>query len=671
MDNLEKSLHRLSKVNPTQKFCRQAKKRLLYQIELQTNEKWFKVLLKKMGVVMPSSRFTMQARMRIMERIKQPIIGWWIFTKRLLASTLILVLAVTSTLFYIEGQQIVSASGDTYLKVITGKVTIKRGDNLIWNQILGQTELSAGDLIRLDEKSKAIVHFFDDSELRLHENSLILINRLNTSPAYDRQGIIEIALQEGQVWAQSLNVDDGYAGFTIMTRDAIVKTLNGSFDVATYLDQPTTVRIFNHTATVQNISEAKKGIKLSTNKKATVKTGTNIEITELEEIDHIESWVQDNLLKDREHLTALRQREFESLRLTAGTLPGEMLYPIKQAKERLKLAFSFDQEHLTNTQIEIANKRLNEAIVLFKKGKKIEAQEALMAYQSVARQIAEITKENKDIRGQASSQIIKSHQKTLMAALPSDAPIAIVKKALNQTEELFATDPIEREKLRLKNAIERLMNIAELVEVGDMTSAKEAMASHKIVMTQILEKANKITDEAAKEDLFSYILEIRREELQLLNAITAVVENYNQMDPQLKAIFRKASIDAEEEVKRTIAFIKPYMPKVVQRPDNQAPSFDKTAQIFMDKVNIYKTWQGQKNQITRLLKKYPKQAQDVEFLKIVRSQLSPRAQNLINVKILELQRKARLEKHKAVKRKIDRAKSLRRKRTTKSNNLNR
>ena len=264
MQNLEDSLRNLPKATPSKRFIAQSKSRLMHQIELQKNESWLSVFLRKLGIVTPSKEFVSQARIRLMHsinRVHQPLVSRilglnnkFLFVRRLTASTMVMVLAVTATLFFVEGNQIVSAAEDTYIELISGDVTIKHADNLIWDEVNGHMELTAGDLIRLSNESEAVIHFFDDSELRLTDKSLLLISKLDVSPAYARQGIIEVSLHEGNAWVQTLNVPDGNAGFTMVTRDAIAKTVNATFSASSYLQKPTTFNVYSNKIKLDKLS---------------------------------------------------------------------------------------------------------------------------------------------------------------------------------------------------------------------------------------------------------------------------------------------------------------------------------------------------------------------------------------------------------------------------------
>lgn len=665
MDNLKASLGNLKKVEPSKVFVKRSKNRLIHQIELQKHETWFKSFLSKVGIVQPTNQFVSQAKIRLISQInatKAPAWAWVTFAKRATASTLVMIIAVTATLFFVEGGQIVSASDNTYIEILSGNAKVKHGDLLTWDQISDQQELSAGDLIRLGDDSEAIIHFFDDTELRLDKNSSLLISQLAVSPTFSEQSIIEASLHKGKVWVQTLNVEDGYSGFTLETHDARIHALNSTFDVSTLPTSNTQLRVFRNDIKVDTLnSDTRSEINTFIQKTDQLISINSLKSTipqaiKLTEQDKANKWVQNNLQKDHEQLLMLRENGFNKLKLTAGTLPGEMLYPIKQAKERLKLAFSFDKEALTDTQIEIANKRLAEAIVLLEKGDKSKALESLTEYQSIARQV--VAKKSNNLIGY---KLITPHQKALVASLPSSAPIVMVKDALNQTEELLAVSPIDREKIRLENAIEGLEYISYFIDIGDINSAKDALVDHELVVSSIIEEANIIENEDKKNEIFAEIYALRTEELELMETLKSLVETKNTVDARLAAMLNSATIEAEHEVKRVAALVEPIITKEsLEQESEDAEIEDTHIQYLVDKINIYNTWQGLKNQINRLLDEEGHNAKNIAFLTELHDNLNGKARVILNTKIVELEKMAAINKSKAIKRKIDRAKRIRR-----------
>lgn len=679
MKKLENDIRRLSKkIYPSREFCKDAKLRLMHHVELTTQEAWFIALLRKIGKVMPSPDFVQLARMRLMYRIAQTresMLSWLLIGKRVLASTLVMVLAVTATLFFVDGHKYVSAAEDTYLQVLSGEVTVKHANQLAWDVIPSRVDLSAGDLVRLSYEAEAVVHFFDDSQMRLSENSLILLNQLNVSQGYAKQGVIEVFLHEGQAWVQTLNVDDGFAGFSVITPDAIISGQHTSFDVSAKFNQPTILRVLKYNVAVDAIQKGTNEIvateRINANQKLVLEgpSGTQpteeliqldkfADIIELSEADYKDEWVTKNFERDQNHLAFVRERELNTLRQAAGVLPGQMLYPIKLAKERLKLTFSFGQEQLTRNQIAIANQRLQEAIVLLEQGETQKAKAALMAYQSTARIIAEQARDNELVRSQISSDILATHEKALVAALPGDAQIRMIKNALSQTRELMASDVIERGQVRLANDQERLLLIQDLVTSGNIKAAKELLVSYELSSASLFNMVERLTDEEQKRVLLSTILEARNEELRLIEGIGEIISTQKVSDFQFVALLEAANKSTKQAIENTVALIQPLEPDIILQPVALS-SIDKKVNYFVEKIYIYKSWTGQKNQIIRLMKLNPLHARDMNFLTKLRGRLDGRAREYINVKILQLSREKKIQKDREIRRKIEQSKRLR------------
>ncbi len=666
MNILETHLHRLSKVNPPRRFVQQSKDRLLSQIELRSNEQWFMAFLRKIGIVTPPLAFLTQARLRLVEKLAhvKPHFGWLLFLRRVAVSTLVMVLAVGSTLFFVDGRQVVTASQDTYLEILHGSATIKRADRLAWDKLGTVTEVSAGDLIHLDDQAQAVLRFFDDTEVRLSPGSLLLISQIYPSPSFGRQGVIEVALHQGHAWVQTQDVEDGYAGFTLVTRDAILQSLNGSFDVSTDLVKPTVVRAFRNNLRVQSLAPATRDVidqvTLSADQKLTL-TASNLAKASkpLLAADKTEQWVQDNLNRDHSHLTVLRDREFNSLQETAGVLPGQVLYPIKLAKERLELAFTFGDDNLTQAQIDFANKRLNEAIVLLRQGDSGKAQEALLAYQNLTQNIFQNAPQT--ARQEISQRIIAKNQKSLLAALPTDPPIRVVTEALNQTEELIAQDPLQREKIHLANAVDRLNHMADLVTAGDLKGAKEALADHSLTSTDILAQIALLPSTDSKKQMALEVLALQQTEAKLLGNITTLASAQPPLaqDAQFLAMLQEAGQSMNGTIENTLAFMAPLSPSPVAIPFVSAE--DSGVKDFVSRLSVYKTWQGQKNEINHLFQEQVGLQWNADFLRSARAEMSDqRLQSLIDSYIVAAQRQQRMQKNKAVKQKIDRAIRMRR-----------
>jgi cysteinyl-tRNA synthetase len=275
-----------------------------------------------------------------------------------------------------------------------------------------------------------------------------------------------------------------------------------------------------------------------------------------------------------------------------------------------------------------------------------------MAYQSISREIIEEAASS-DINSETiERQLVTPYQKALVASF-SNEQIGMVKEALNQTEEMLVEDPIEREEIRLQNSVDRLRDIAMLIETGDFEGAKEALVNHELVTESILAEAENVENAEARKEVFNSILELRNEELALLQDINASSESLGDIDSQLVAMLNSAEKQAQEKVTETIAFIQPLIPELIKE-NKERKVVDARIEYFVEKISIYKTWQGQKNQIEHLLKEQGAIANNVAFLTELRGHLSSSAKDYLGVKILELKSKERYQTNKLMQYKIDR-----------------
>lgn len=671
MNELEKLLHSLEKPEPRSAFFRVSKKQLIHRIEFFEKESWFTRLIAKFPITQPSQNYVQTARLRLINRIneaKRPVLSGFNLFKRLAASTLVMTIAVTTTLFFIGGKQPVSASEFTYLQVLNGSATVKHADKLIWDVITGQTELAAGDLIQVSGNGSALVHFFDDSELRLGSDSLLLLSRLDISPGYARQGIIEASLHRGKAWVQTLNVDDGHASFTLVTPDAVLSSVNASFDVETDLVQPTVVRSFRYGVSVRALNRESRALYATGRLNAYQKVTLNPEhssvymtaldqtasIQDFSDEDRTETWVAENLAADREHLVTLSGRELLSLKNSAGTLPGDVFYPIKRARERLGLLLSFNQADQEKAQMDIANNRLSEAVVLIQNGETEKARTALAEYQSIVRDIAEKPTSTPEERGELAATVVAVHQKALVATLPVESEISIVKQALDETKQLLAEDPIQKAEIRLNNSLESLVHIQDYVASGDLQAARIALQAHENLASSIIADIGPFADQDQEKAFYSNLLEVQYQERRALAEISRALGDQPETEGILDLV-KTADQNLDDGIKLAAATVRPLLPDIALAKAVVLPKDEKVHE-FVNKVNIYSTFQGQKNQLSRLFSLYPQYSGDMEFLLKLRDRLDVRTADLINARILDLQRADKEQKSKEVKRKIDRAK---------------
>lgn len=677
MDNLDKELHRLSKINPPEGFIEASKSRLLNQIMVNPlEENWIESFLTKERFLGPSASFISEARNRLMAQIRdlpQPLrlplkgLAYALnLLKKTVASTLVMIIAVTAVLFQVEGNTIVEASNDSYLEPNSGTVLIKRKDGQVLEVQQNQTKFQPGDLIQTKQEGQVILHFFDDTQVRLNENTSLLINQLDFSAAFSDQAVIETTLQEGEAWVQTLNIEDGYAGFTMQTPEAVITTLNSSFGISLEKGKENHLQVVNGIVNVSTFSSETGQLiektRLSPNKILSLTPSQEGKIyfneSDTDSSSGQNKWVNQNLEKDEAHLNDLRQKEYDRLTLMAGTLPGEMLYPIKRAKELLKLEWT-DNNNLS-VEIEIANNRLNEAIVLFQRGESDLGQEALNNYQDLAKKMLEVDLPNQEAETLI-TQLVVPHQKTL-ALQSTDKNSIKVKETLQKTAEILAQNPLELETIRLKNAVANLKDIASLIEKGEVELAKTKLAKYKPLQFN-LDVLEGLKDQRIKKEAYEQVTELGQEEKELLALVSEKTSGLKEADEQLKAMIASASkeVNMTAEEVRLAAMPPPLKSTKEEVLSEQGSQNEATTNIEMtdgldpesqeaksiaDQINIYSSWTGQYNQIQNLLTKELEDTGKIDFLLKIQTHLEGRAKNYLGTRILQLQNKLALQKMK-------------------------
>lgn len=659
MYDLEQELHRLAKPDPSREFVHSAKERILHQIRIQETEKGFLKFLSRFSIVSPSPQFMQLARVRLLSRIqsfRQPVFGGLLFFKRALASILVMALAVTTTLFYADGRQPVNASESTTLQILAGEVTLKHADQLIWDPVTSGAELSAGDLVRVGPGGLAVIRFFDDNQLRLSENSMILISRLATSPGYSHQGIIEVSLHQGTAWAQVMNVDDGFASFALTTPHALLSARNASFDVTANPFEPTLLHVYKNSVDVSVLKPDSRVAAVSGKVGAfqqvildtpSAHPGTTIlaayaPITDVSSSLRDSAWVQQNFKADLDHLNALREQELSRLKASTGALPGEWLYPIKRAQERLALALTFDPKNQADARVQMANERLNEAVILLEKNQAEQAKSVLVEYQDLVKAIADQGVNTPLLP----KLVLASRPKTLTAALPADPRIALAKQALDETEELFAQDQAKKAEVRLQNSSDEFGHIYDYVTAGQLDSVEKLLADRSGLYDSMLTEASTIADPQQKKALYNQILDTQQNEKRVLRAISSSLALRN-VDSRLIASVENARQGLAADIRQTAEALHPLAPEAAL--SNALASRGEKLNEFVAKINIYKTLQGQKNQVKRLLSQYPEYQRDANFLAQLRDRLEGTAKVVVQSRISDLQYQRMLKREKMKK----------------------
>jgi hypothetical protein len=178
------------------------------------------------------------------------------------------------------------------------------------------------------------------------------------------------------------------------------------------------------------------------------------------------------------------------------------------------------------------------------------------------------------------------------------------------------------------------------------------VSAHKKVFSGLLAEISTLPQEQQKT-LYETLLEAQYEEKRLLGEISQDLAEHDLVGGLL-ALTQEQKSSLEDDLKQTVSVLRPTMPEVVL---SQASAFSKAqkAREFVKKVSIYKTWQGQKNQVKRLIAQYPQYTYDQEFWAKVRDGLDGTAKVVVESRIAELSNREATLKAKQLQQRINRA----------------
>lgn len=232
--------------------------------------------------------------------------------------------------------------------------------------------IKPGDLIETDEHALAtiiydnhtVVRLDEDSELRLSDNDLE-----------------QIFLAEGSAWLNS-PLDSGYNAVKIATSVMNARLPQGAFGITT---RRNVTQLVTTTAAVE-LQISKQGgatelITIAPEKSVTIRK--NIKNTRVNPSlvnSQDQPWVDDNLVRDEEHLDVVKGDTVDDGLATAGVLPGSVGDYVKKVANSAKTALTWDQDLKLHRQLLELDELFAEVIVLLENGDKVTADTTLLEY---------------------------------------------------------------------------------------------------------------------------------------------------------------------------------------------------------------------------------------------------------------------------------------------------
>lgn len=487
-----------------------------------------------------------------------------------------------------------------------GQVFIKHPWEDFYNEIKEEQVIYVGDFVRTGENSEATVYFFDDSLVRLMDNSEIGIKNLRQNPFIYKTGVINLYLNQGHIWNKALQIQDEFSKFIVETNDSIISTNKGTFIVERTKDQKTEITTIDRSVNLTILNSAEKQVvgktKLNEGFSAELKTNQKlpkqIPLADIKRADKNikkKDWIKKNLEKDAQHEALLEQKT-----ALAQKKPDE-----KPLLADLHLLPGGDDSNLKKVEESYA-----EAIECFQNGRLDDGQKSLAKFQAEMKNLAIETDSGYSIV----YNNLLSKEKELIAIAP-DSPIFTVKESLDDLKADLTTDEVEKKKVMLTSAAETLNTAHDLLEKEEEGLAEQQLKKYQVQIAKI----QKLKKEDQAKILSQQELNIINDNLPLLEQIT---ENANHQELQQLAQTSQAELEEiivastspvtvqeeesigydREKVLASIALRKQSEQKAKleqERAEWREQFIARKAENIISKILIYDHPDSQKNQLLR------------------------------------------------------------------------
>jgi len=374
---------------------------------------------------------------------KRLFFGW----QKILASLMIAVIGITSTIVYIADIPVTKAARKTSFQNLYGTVQVLRNDVMI--PASDVENLQEGDVIITGDDGIAVIRYFDDSVTRLSYGTELRIKKLyqyNTAVAETEVGL---KLEKGRVWSQVVNLVGQESSFQVETNgmSAVVST-TASFDVKSNKEQEeTNVSVFDNTVEVSLYGSAEgakhlieKGYVAAVSGKTSAMETISFNDSKQ---DGDQVWADLNTLKDIEYVENIQDELTENVATNAGVLPGDSLYGAKKLNESAKLVVAGNETNNAKIKVDIAKMRLNEAGALLASGDSEAAGRVLNEFEKMIGEIDEAGKNSDEINNYVKEMIGEASKE--VAVLNSDSDLYPLKESLDSVKTKLVSGEIQND----------------------------------------------------------------------------------------------------------------------------------------------------------------------------------------------------------------------------------
>lgn len=575
-------------------FRKKLKDRLIQEFSIPKNtDKW---LEEGGSLLSPRTEFATHLRYRLMQ---SPILApktrkiprFWrrflpqpppsSFVRRIISVTTALSLFVSAFFFGLSGTS--QASSKSFIAAFTGTIKINHGHGEDIAVSGNDTPIFSGTIISTEEHSFATLEFFEDSVLRMDEDTTVSIFRLDENPLRNDLGNVEVELLSGRVWIKTFAADDKYSRFLLKTSGEIAPLAGSAIDVERK-GAKTIVRSWSRSA---RISVDMSEMVLAEGREAGILLGNISDPAPLLEEESSASWVLANKTEDEHLLSVFAQQKML-----------ERQQEMKKEREEIqKQFFLMGKEEASDDILQLES-------VFFKGLDHISAED--LNPKDAMNPFFIMAQEAWKKYPHETETLLASLEKTLQPIL-QNSPLFAAKEIIDTLQTSFAEQPeVVQETLRTR----QLWEAKTLADSGNIVLAEA-----------ILEETSdtNIGIGISSPEVATEILDQRQEQMVAVGAMEKTDISRNILEETEDTL-----------VEKTTKLVRPHFPS-----GDQISEAEQARDIVL-RMKKYSNERGQENTLRAHLRYIEDKPENIGLLQELRTRVPENLQNEVDEKIVSV-----------------------------------
>ncbi len=249
-----------------------------------------------------------------------------------------------------------------------------------YKEVITETELKVGDMVKTDEAGLARIILFDTNEVSLDKNSEITIEESfidEETPFFTK---IKLNLKKGQIWNRLLELLHPDAYFEVEA-GGVVATVRGTIFNMSNTDGDINIAVLENSVVLTAAGETAAGQILKAGEELSadlhqIKDFGQVKIFDITETRKASDWFKNNFSRDGKFREFIKEKKENILR-QVGPLPGSRFYPAKRLGERIATFLTFDKPMREERIKNFEARKFLAARLLLVEGEKVRALQTL------------------------------------------------------------------------------------------------------------------------------------------------------------------------------------------------------------------------------------------------------------------------------------------------------